>query len=241
MMKTVLVTGGSRGIGAKMVRDFARAGFFVVFTYDRSEEEAAAIKAELKSQVLAIKANIANESEVANMFVAIKSKIGGIDILVNNAGAALSGLFQETSLTEMKTLFDTNFFGACTCIQHALPHMIAMKRGRIINIASIWGEIGAAYESVYAASKSALIGLTKSLSKELAPCGITVNAVSPGAIQTDMLNAYTAEELSALQSEIALRRLGQPCNISQMALFLASEKAGYITGQVIRIDGGMHM
>lgn len=239
MMKTVLITGGSRGIGAQLVRDFALAGYFVILNYNKSEEEARSLKAELGGQVLCIQADIADELAIQKMFAQIKSEVGGVDILINNAGAALAGLFQDTSLQQAKQLFDINFFGACNCIHQVLPYMIGAKKGRIINVASIWGEVGASYESVYAASKSALIGLTKSLSKELALCGITVNAISPGAIDTDMLSAYTKEELSVLKKEIPLQKLGDTSDISSMALYLASEEAAYITGQIIRIDGGM--
>lgn len=240
-MKTVLITGGSRGIGAQMVRDFARAGYFVVLNYNKSKTEAAKLKEELGSQILCIQGDVANETAVAKLFAEVQASIGGVDILVNNAGVSLTALFQETSAKQTQQVFANNFFGACNCIRCALPDMIAAKKGRIINIASIWGEVGAANESIYAASKAALIGLTKSLSKELAPCHITVNAISPGAIQTDMLNEYTKEELSVLQNEIPLQKLGEAVDVSQMAIYLASEAASYITGQIIRVDGGMHI
>ncbi|MBO7186767.1 MAG: SDR family oxidoreductase [Clostridia bacterium] len=241
MAKTVLISGASRGIGRATAKLFASKGFNVVINYNNSEKEALILENEIRLlgvKTLAIKANVANLIEVENMFKIIKENFGGVDILVNNAGVSKFSLAQDLTETEFDKIFGVNMKSVYLLTKYALDFMISKKSGAIINISSMWGERGASCESAYSASKSAIIGYTKSLAKELGLSGIRVNAVLPGVIDTDMNACFSKEELDDLADSCSLKRIGKPEEVAELIYFLASEKSSYITGQAIAIDGG---
>lgn len=243
-MKTVLVTGGSRGIGKAIVYAFANAGYNVILNYNQSEQSAKNIVEDLKDckgVVEMFKADVSRREEVDAMIEYVNKEFGGIDVVVNNAGISHVGLFDETTEEEMRRVLDVNLMGVFNVTQSALKEcMLAKKDGSIINISSIWGIAGASCEVAYSASKAGVIGLTKGLAKELAPSNITVNAIAPGAIATDMIyKEYSEEEIELIEKEIPIGRLGTPIEIANLVLYLASDNARYITGQVISPNGGM--
>lgn len=232
----VLITGGSRGIGAECVRVFAREGHTVSFIYNNSDDRAGELSRE--TSAVAIKADL---SELKNLEMAVRAaavKMGGIDLLVNNAGVALIKLFSDVTDDELRKVFDVNLVAATVAAREASKFMVKEYFGRIINIGSVWGRVGASCEVVYSASKAGLEGLTKALAKELGPSGITVNCVEPGVIDTEMNSELGEEDLKALCEETPLCRIGSVADVAETVLWLASEKAGFITGQVIGVDGG---
>ena len=243
-MKTVIVTGGSRGIGKAIVYAFANAGYNVILNYNLSEQSAKNIVEDLKDcrgVVEMVKADVSRREEVDAMIEYVISEFGGIDVIVNNAGISHIGLFDEITEEEFRRVMDVNLMGVFNVTQAALKaSMLAKKDGTIINISSIWGIAGASCEVAYSASKAGVIGLTKGLAKELAPSNITVNAIAPGAIATDMIyKEYSEDEINNIEKEIPMGRLGTPIEIANLALYLASDNARYITGQVISPNGGM--
>lgn len=237
-----LVTGGGRGIGAAIVRTLAAEGIAVALNYNRSASAAAGLVKELGGQgqrVLAVKADISIAAQVEAMFRQVEDELGPVEWLVNNAGISLRGLLQDTTEDQWDELMGVNFKGAFLCMRRALPSMISQRQGSIVNIASVWGQQGAAFESIYAASKGGLIALTRSLAAEVGPSGIRVNALAPGPIVTDMLREeMSSEELLELAGEIPLGRLGKPKDVAAACLFLLSKQAAFINGQVITVDGG---
>jgi 3-oxoacyl-[acyl-carrier protein] reductase len=239
-MKTVLVTGGSRGIGKAIVYKFAEAGYNVILNYNKSEEAAIKIAKELNN-VMPFKADVSVRSEVREMFNYANKTFGQIDVLINNAGIANYALLQNVSEEDWNSMVNVNLTGVFNCTQLALPDMINRKAGKIINISSIWGMVGASYEVIYSTVKAGVIGMTKALAKEVGPSNINVNCIAPGAIMTDMLNDCTMEELDEMTNQIPLQRIGSTEDIANLALFLASEEANYITGQVISPNGGWVM
>ena len=237
--KTVIITGGSRGIGAECVKAFAKAGYNVAFNYKNSKQQAQNLLEELKNySVFAYKADVSKYAEMEHFFSETINKFGKVDVLINNAGLSLQKLFIDCKEEDFDNIINTNIKGVFYSSKLAVNNMLINKSGKIINISSIWGEIGGSCESVYSATKAAVIGLTKALAKEYGLMNITVNAVSPGYIETDMNKNFTLEEKQEIQKNIALNRLGKPCDISEVCLFLASDKANYITGQVISVNGG---
>lgn len=237
-MKNVLVTGGSRGIGRKIVYKFAEAGYNVILNYNKSEVSALEISKEFKN-VKIFRADVSNRKEVHEMFEFARDKFkGDIDILINNAGVSCNGLFQDISIDEWNNLMAVNLNGVFNCTQEALPSMISKKSGKIINISSIWGMVGASNEVAYSASKAAIIGLTKALAKEVGPSNIIVNCIAPGIVMTDMVAEYSLEEFEQIRQQIPLGKIGATDDIANLALFLASDDANYITGQVISPNGG---
>ena len=231
-MKTALVTGASRGIGAAVARALKRDGFMVYINFFKSAKAAKALADEIGA--VALFADVSDIRQVREMF----KVAGNVDVLINNAGISQNALFTDTSAEIWREIFAINVDGVYNCIQCALPHMLSRKDGVIINMSSVWGLSGASCESAYSASKAALIGLTKSLAKELGPSGIRVNCIAPGVIETDMLSDFCTEDISALRRETPLLRLGTPSDVAELTAFLASDRASFITGQVIGIDGG---
>lgn len=243
-MKTVIVTGGSRGIGKAIVYAFANAGYNVILNYNQSEQSAKNIVEDLKDckgVVEMFKADVSRREQVDAMVEYVNKEFGGIDVVVNNAGISHVGLFDETTEEEFRRVIDVNLMGVFNVTQSALKEcMLSKKDGVIINISSIWGISGASCEVAYSASKAGVIGLTKGLAKELAPSNITVNAIAPGAIATDMTyKEYSEQEIESIEKDIPMGRLGTPIEIANLALYLASDNARYITGQVISPNGGM--
>ena len=235
-MKTVLITGGSRGIGRAMVRLFSERGYSVAFTYKSSDDEAQKLSAD--TGAFAIKADSACENEVLAAVKTTEEKLGFVDILINNAAVSSFSLFTEISLLEWKRTFDVAVTGAFLYSREILPSMIRKKCGRIINVSSMWGITGSSCEVHYSAAKAALVGMTKALAKEVGPSGITVNCIAPGVIDTDMNKALSEEDMNALKEETPLMRIGTPREVAEAAFFLASEKASFITGAVLNVNGG---
>ncbi len=235
-MKTVLITGGSRGIGSEIVRLFSKNGYNVAFTYKNSYEEAKAIADEVGA--LAIYADNASESDIKNAVKKTREAFGKINILVNNAGVSSFSLFSDITLDEWRRMFSINVDGAFLYTREVLSDMIYAHSGRIINISSVWGIDGASCEVHYSASKSALIGLTKALAKELGPSGITVNCVAPGVIDTEMNKHLSDEDMKALIDETPLMRTGTARDVAEAVFFLSGEGASFITGNVLNVSGG---
>lgn len=228
-MKTVLVTGGVRGIGAAIARAFLKKGYRVCAAYSKDEESAKKIAAE---GVEVFRADVAKEEDVQKLFAAI----GRVDVLVNNAGVALVKQIQDVSYEEFNRLMSVNVGGAFLCAREAAKGMIDNRNGLIVNISSVWGEVGGSCESVYSASKAALIGFTKALAKELGWSGVRVNCVSPGVIDTVMNARFSAEDMAALQEEIPMGRLGCGDDVAKAVLYL--EENDYVTGVDIPVNGG---
>ncbi len=228
-MKTVLVTGGVRGIGFAICEAFLKKGYRVCATYSQDEENAQIAK---EKGVEAYKVSVTDESATKSLF----SQIGAVDILINNAGVSLIKQIQDTTIEEYEKIFSINTFGAFLYSREAVKGMIEKKSGLIVNISSVWGEVGASCESVYSASKSAVLGFTKALAKELGYSGIRVNAVSPGVIDTQMNSHFSAEDLASIKEEIPLGRLGKAEEVAKAVVFL--EENEYITGVNLSINGG---
>ena len=242
MIKTVMITGGSRGIGRAAGWLFASHGWNVAFTYRQSQQAASALERELNTErpcCLAVQCDVSSRSAVRAACEAAADRFGRIDALVNNAGCSSVELFQDATDAEIEQLFRTNVFGSLYTAQAVLPDMIARREGVIVNVSSMWGLAGAACEVVYSCSKAAVIGFTKALAKEVAPSGIRVNCVAPGAVETDMLNGFGAADLAALVEEIPLGRLGQPGEVAEAIYYLASSESAYLTGQVLSPNGGL--
>ena len=241
-MGVVLITGASRGIGAACARAFAEAGYDVAVNYRQSEEKARALVEELRSlgvMAMCVQADVAESAQVNKMFETVTAEFGAVDVLVNNAGVSHIGLLTDMTDEEWDRLIATDLSGAFYCSRAALPSMIRAHSGVIVNIASMWGEVGASCEAAYSAAKAGVIGLTKALAKEVAPSGIRVNAVSPGVVMTDMMRGFSDDDIKALKEETPLDTLGTPEDIANTVLFLASDKARIITGQVVSVNGGM--
>jgi len=239
--KTVLVTGASRGIGKETAKLFAHNGYNVAINYRRSAEEAEKLHEQLLSEgcrVIKARADVSRRDQVDDMVSEILERFGGIDVLVNNAGVAQQKLFQDISADDWDLIFDVNARGTFNCCQSVLPSMIRNKRGKIINISSVWGLTGASCEVHYSAAKAAVIGLTKALAKELGPSNIQVNCVAPGIIRTDMNSNLDALTIEELKSATPLGVLGTPRDAAELIFFLASDRANFITGQVISPNGG---
>ena len=235
-MKSVLIVGGSRGIGAEMVRAFSSVGAHVAFTYASSHEAAQALAAECGAHAICADARDERASISA---VEEASRIGGApDVLICNAAISSFSLLTDLTYQAWRDTMAVNLDSAFLYAKAVLPAMIREKYGRIITISSMWGQTGASCEVHYSASKAGLIGFTRALAKEVAPSGITVNCIAPGVIDTDMNRMLTADERAALCAETPLGRFGTPEEIASAALFLASEEAAFITGQVLGVNGG---
>lgn len=235
-MRTALITGGSRGIGAQTVRAFTAAGYRAAFFYRSSEDAANQLAAE--TGAYAICCDVADSASVQAACAQAQRQLSHIDVLVNNAGIAQQKLFTDITDEDWQRMLGVNLSGAFYVSRAVLPGMISRRYGRIINVGSIWGQVGASCEVHYSAAKAGLIGLSKALAKEVAPSGVTVNCVCPGVIETDMLSCFSEEDLSALAEETPAGRLGTPEDVAEMILWLSDEKAGFVTGQVIGVNGG---
>ena len=238
-MKTAVVTGSSRGIGLAVAKKFLYEGYTVVVN-GRNQDKLNEIKdsfrydKKLYNNIISVAADISDYGEAERLFAA-----AGADVLVNNAGIAYNGLFQDMTAADWDRLININIKGMLNCSHFALPYMLKKKSGAVINISSIWGSRGASCEAVYSMTKGGVDAFTKSLAKELGPSGIRVNAIACGVIDTDMNAFLSGEEKDELIGQIPAGRFGTADEIADMAAFLASEKAGYINGQIITIDGGM--
>ncbi len=235
-MKVVLITGGSRGIGAQITRAFCAAGYSVAFTYLKSDGLAEQISRE--TGALAIRADSRVEADVERAVQTVEEKLGFVDILINNAAVSKFSLFTDLSLEEWRASFSTNVDGAFLYTRRALSGMLHRHSGRIINIGSMWGQVGASCEVAYSATKAAIIGMTKALAKELGPSSITVNCICPGLIDTEMNAALDSDTVASLVDETPLMRIGKPEDVAAAALFLAGDGASFITGAVLNVNGG---
>lgn len=241
MKKTVLITGASRGIGKATAILFAKYGYNVAVNYKNSHNEAQEIMKHMAKNgysCAAFKADVSIKEQAQDLVLQTINHFGSIDVIVNNAGIAQTKLFTDITEQDWDNMFDVNVKGMFFVLQSALPYLISKKSGKIINVSSMWGISGSSCETHYSASKAAVIGLTKSLAKELGPSNINVNCVCPGVIKTDMLNEYTQDELKELENQTPLNRLGTPEDVAKSIYFLASSDADFITGQVLSVDGG---
>ena len=241
MKQVALVTGASRGIGRAIARELAGEGYAVCINYYESRQAAEELAGEITrsgGEAMTAQADVADARAVEAMVSAAEQTLGQVTLLVNNAGISRNGLFQDMDDAEWARCFAVNVTGARNAIRAVLPHMLHEKAGCIVNISSMWGLRGASCEVAYASTKAALVGLTRSLALELAPSGIRVNAVAPGCIETDMVRVLGQETKDMLVEMTPLGRLGQPEDIAHAVAFLASDKASFITGQILSADGG---
>ena len=244
MTKNALVTGASRGIGRSIAIQLAEEGYNVAVNYAGNREKAEAVVEEVKAkgvESLAIQANVANGDEVKAMIKEVVNQFGTVDVLVNNAGITRDNLLMRMKESEWDDVIDTNLKGVFNCIQKVTPQMLRQKSGSIINLSSVVGAVGNPGQANYVATKAGVIGLTKSAAKELASRNITVNAVAPGFIVSDMTDALSDDLKDQMLQQIPLARFGEDTDIANTVAFLASDKAKYITGQTLHVNGGMFM
>jgi len=242
-MPTVLITGSSRGIGFGIARQFAKKGYSIVLNGREDKERLAdavkALRDSFDCNVMGIRMDVSDYLNAEDLFWEVEEKFGTVDVLVNNAGAAHFGLFSDMEFEEVDKVLADNLNTAIYMSKLVIPGMVRAKKGSIINISSIWGVTGASCEVVYSAAKAGVIGFTKALAKELAPSGVRVNAIACGAFDTRMNDRLTEAERKAFTNEIPLGRFGKPDEVGDLAVFLASDKAAYLTGQTIALDGGI--
>ena len=241
MSKCVVITGGSRGIGKACVKKFALNGWNVVFSYHREEEKAQKLQKELSDKGYSVRAIQSDVSSSKDCRVLISNAIcdfGRIDGLVCNAGISLSEILTKTTDEQLDRVMTTNFNGVYYCCREAAKEMIPNQSGSIVTVSSMWGISGSSAESAYSASKAAVIGLSKSLAKELGTSGIRVNCVAPGVIDTDMNKVYSEQDMKDLADRTPLGRIGKPEEVADLVYYLISDESSFVTGQVISCDGG---
>ena len=241
LKRRVLITGASRGIGAELARSFAARGFSVLINYNQSEKKAESLRKEITDKGGSAEifgCDVSKPEQVKEMMGFAIELFGGLDVLINNAGISHYGLLTEVKDSEWRRLLDVNLGGVFFTTRAALPGMISAKSGCIVNISSVHGILGASCETAYSAVKAGIVGFTKALSREVGLSGIRVNCIAPGVINTDMNSAFSGAELEAMKERTSLNALGHPSDVASAALFLASDEARYITGQVLAVDGG---
>lgn len=241
-MKTVLITGASRGIGRAAALLFGRNGWNVAVGYNEHAEAAHEVVQEINADyphAACFRADIRSREQVDAMIDEVLERFGHLETLVNNAGAASWGLFQDVSPEELARVFDVNTLGAMYCSQAVIPDMLRARSGCIVNVSSVWGVHGGSCEVVYSAAKAALIGFTKALARELGPSGVRVNCVAPGAIETDMMKAFSEDDRAALCGDTPLQCIGLPEDAAEAIYFLSSRSARFITGEVLNVNGGL--
>ena len=236
-MANILITGGSRGIGAEAVRQFTAAGHKVVFTYLKSEIDADRLRQE--TGAVPVRCDLKHHDSVKIAVDKAVSVMGHIDVLICNAAIADYGLITDIDISRWEEVINTDLSGVFYCIRYVLPAMISRKSGCIITVGSMWGEVGASCEAAYSAAKAGVIGLTKAIAKEVGPSGIRVNCISPGMIDTDMNASVSEEATDMIADETPLCRTGTPADVAKAMMFLASDDASFITGQVIGVNGGL--
>ena len=243
MSNHVLITGASRGIGAATARLFAQEGWNVAVHYNASRAAAEQLAAELSGlgvRAVPIQADVADPEQAERLVRETEGALGPLDAVICNAGVALpQQLLTDTTADQWRRLMSVDLDGMFHTLRAAIPGMVRQKRGSIVTVSSMWGITGGSCETPYSAAKAGVIGLTRALAKELGPAGIRVNCVAPGVIDTAMNGHLTPKDLAALGEETPLCRIGQPVEVAQAIYFLASERASFITGQVLRVDGGM--
>lgn len=239
---TTVITGASGGIGQALARAFSEEGHAVALCCCHHPESAVELATELREagrRAEPFWADLADETQVKEMFGNIRDTFGEVDLLINNAGVSSQQLLPDVTVDKYDRIMDTNLKGAFLCIREVLPSMIRRKAGNILNISSMWGQVGGSCEVVYSASKAGLIGMTKALAKEVGPSGVRVNCIAPGVIDTPMNAMHSEETMAELAEETPLGRIGTPEDIADAALFLASDRASFLTGQVLGVNGGM--
>ena len=242
--KKVMITGGSRGIGRAMAIAMAQAGADVAVIYNGNKEAADKVCEEIRAmgrQAAAFKCDVGNFEEAGKTVQAVNKELGGLDVLVNNAGITKDGLIFTLKEDDFDRVIETNLKGAFNTIKHAAKIMMKNRKGTIINITSVSGMMGNPGQANYAAAKAGMIGLTKTVAKELATRGITCNAIAPGFVATEMTDKLSDEVKDSIDSVVPLKRMAQPEDIANAAVFLASDKASYITGEVLKVDGGLYI
>ena len=239
-----MITGGSRGIGRAMAIAMAQAGADVAVIYNGNKEAADKVCEEIRAmgrQAAAFKCDVGNFEEAGKTVQAVNKELGGLDVLVNNAGITRDGLIFTLKEDDFDRVIETNLKGAFNTIKHAAKIMMKNRKGTIINITSVSGMMGNPGQANYAAAKAGMIGLTKTVAKELAARGITCNAIAPGFVATEMTDKLSDEVKDSIDSVVPLKRMAQPEDIANAAVFLASDKASYITGEVLKVDGGLYI
>lgn len=239
--KVVLITGASNGIGSAIAKMFAENDYVVAINYNKSKLNAELLCNSLLNcgyNAICVKGDVSNADDVKNMINELVLTFGRIDVLINNAGISSNKLLIDEDIENINNVIATNLLGTIYCSKECVKHMISQGYGKIINISSIWGVVGASMESVYSASKGGIIAFTKALAKELAYSNITVNAIAPGVVDTNMLNCFSDKEKEEIKSQIPLGRFITPKEIAQQCLHLSSDQCECITGQIIQIDGG---